>query len=352
MKKMRTVLAVAGLFLAMALSTTSAMADTIWTGGGDGVNWSDTLNWSADPTTAGGTFTLPTGTESTVDTDTTAWTDYTVVWADDTVTLNVIAGGVLENNGMHQPNGGTLRQTGGEVNFGNRVQGVGGLTEISGGSYHNARWTYVSSGTLHIIGSQPTSVSIGTFPSWSPSAQLTARFTLDANGVTPMLLGREGDFHGHAPTSGFITVDVDGIATYLAGSGNVGDILPLVTRSGGLKYPAAWTMGLVDCGLGSVGLDVDGNLQLTILGVPELAITEIQYAPDADTVTLTWTSRPCTTYKAFVTLDLIDWSHELANSLGPDTGGIIVDGNLLTMSFTLTDGLEDEPDVFFRIQEE
>ena len=69
-------------------------------------------------------------------------------------------------------------------------------------------------------------------------------------------------------------------------------------------------------------------------------------------MTLTWTSRPGKTYKAFSSPDLSDWSNELADSLGPETGGIIVDGNLLTMSFTLTDGLEDEPDLFLRIEEE
>ena len=80
--------------------------------------------------------------------------------------------------------------------------------------------------------------------------------------------------------------------------------------------------------------------------------TAIDYDPDADTVTLTWRSRPNTTYKVFASLDLIDWSRELADSLGPETEGIIVDGDLLTMSFPLENGLENDPDVFFRIQEE
>ena len=85
------------------------------------------------------------------------------------------------------------------------------------------------------------------------------------------------------------------------------------------------------------------------------AITEIQYAPDAEpdpTVTLTWRSRPGTTYGAFSSLDLSDWSNELADSLGPDTEGIIVDGDLLTMTFPLDNGLENATDLFFRIQEE
>ena len=47
-----------------------------------------------------------------------------------------------------------------------------------------------------------------------------------------------------------------------------------------------------------------------------------------------------------------DWSNELADSLGPETDGIIVDGDLLTMTFPLENGLENEPDLSFRIQEE
>ena len=96
------------------------------------------------------------------------------------------------------------------------------------------------------------------------------------------------------------------------------------------------------------------NFRVTQTSNP-FAITSIEYHPDAEpdpTVTLTWRSRPGTTYKAFSSLDLIDWSNELADSLGPETEGIIVDGELLTMTFPLTDGLENDPDVFFRIQEE
>ena len=87
------------------------------------------------------------------------------------------------------------------------------------------------------------------------------------------------------------------------------------------------------------------------------AITEIQYAPDAEpdpTVTLTWRSRPGTTYKAFASLNLIDWTNELADSLGADPADDEVpdDGNHITVTFDLENGLENESDVFFRIEEE
>jgi len=85
------------------------------------------------------------------------------------------------------------------------------------------------------------------------------------------------------------------------------------------------------------------------------AITEIQYAPDADpnpTVTLTWTSQPGTTYSAFSTLDLSDWSNELADSLGAAEDENPDDGNHIIVTFSLENGLEDATDLFLRIQEE
>ena len=82
------------------------------------------------------------------------------------------------------------------------------------------------------------------------------------------------------------------------------------------------------------------------------AITEIDYDPDADTVTLTWRSRPGTTYSAFSTIDLSDWSNELADSFGAADDEIPDDGNHITVTFKLENGLEDATDLFLRIQEE
>ena len=69
-------------------------------------------------------------------------------------------------------------------------------------------------------------------------------------------------------------------------------------------------------------------------------------------MTLTWSSRPDTTYSAFSSLDLSDWSNELADSLGADEDENPDDGAHITVTFPLTDGLEDATDLFFRIQEE
>jgi hypothetical protein len=63
-------------------------------------------------------------------------------------------------------------------------------------------------------------------------------------------------------------------------------------------------------------------------------------------------SQSTTTYKAFATLDLSDWSNELADSLGAAADEIADDGNHITVTLKLMFGLEDEPDVLFRIQEE
>ena len=85
------------------------------------------------------------------------------------------------------------------------------------------------------------------------------------------------------------------------------------------------------------------------------AITEIDYAPDADpnpTMTLTWRSRPNTTYGAFSSLDLSDWSNELADSLGINEDENPNDGNHITVTFPLENGLEDTTDLFLRIEEE
>ena len=116
----------------------------------------------------------------------------------------------------------------------------------------------------------------------------------------------------------------------------------------------------IDFATGEGFLDTQGGLTITNAAlmpgsttpVADLEIAAIDYDPDADTVTLTWRSRPNTTYKAFSSLDLSDWTNELADSLGPETEGIIVVGDLLTMSFPLTDGLENATDVFFRLEEE
>ena len=69
-------------------------------------------------------------------------------------------------------------------------------------------------------------------------------------------------------------------------------------------------------------------------------------------MTLTWRSRSNTTYKAFVSSDLSDWGFALADMLGAAHDVIDDDGNHITVTFPLIDGLENVPDLFFRIEEE
>ncbi len=82
------------------------------------------------------------------------------------------------------------------------------------------------------------------------------------------------------------------------------------------------------------------------------AITDIVYASGTDKATLTWRSRPGVFYMAFASPDLADWSLELADSLGSADDEIADDGNHITVTFTLTDGLEELGDLFFRVAEE
>jgi hypothetical protein len=86
------------------------------------------------------------------------------------------------------------------------------------------------------------------------------------------------------------------------------------------------------------------------------AITEIDYAPDADpnpTVTLTWRSRPNTLYRVMRSTDLSDWSNELVDSIGSEQDENTEDGAHITLSFDLVDeGLDSETDLYFRIEEQ
>jgi len=100
------------------------------------------------------------------------------------------------------------------------------------------------------------------------------------------------------------------------------------------------------------GDQFQANLDLITGGAVPFVITAVDYDPDADTVTLTWRSRPNTSYSAFSSFDLSDWSNELADSLGAAEDENPDDGNHITVTFSLENGLEDATDLFLRIQEE
>ncbi|YCM44535.1 hypothetical protein V2O64_00690 [Verrucomicrobiaceae bacterium 227] len=97
------------------------------------------------------------------------------------------------------------------------------------------------------------------------------------------------------------------------------------------------------------------NLTLTQIGKPggqAFSITEIAYAPDADAVTLTWTSNPGDTYTARFSNDITTWDSNLADnitmSIDDENND---DGEHLTKTFILADyGVENADKLFFRVE--
>lgn len=271
--------------LGLALGATPALADmltgAVWTGQGDGYKWSDMLNWQVggvfdathlDPRLATTTdLTLPNTaltTDTTVDIDLTAagWGSMSArhINLGTTSILRIPAGGYLDGDRTSNPAGSVIYITGGGK-FGADIRPpndgplhpgtVNGLVEISGASsWDTARWTYTSDASLHIIGSAPTKVFTTDLMSWTNGSIARLSFTLDAGGVRPFTFNNY--MASGSPTSGSVTVAVDGIAAYIAGPGNVGDIVPLLYDASGLPclhetwFPADGT--LVDGGNGKL----------------------------------------------------------------------------------------------------
>jgi hypothetical protein len=128
-----------------------------------------------------------------------------------------------------------------------------------------------------------------------------------------------------------------------------------VSRGG--KIDAGWISGVSIGSADSRGARFYG-ISGVITGGPAapFAITEIDYAPDADpnpTVTLTWRSRPNTLYRVMRSTDLSDWTNELVDSIGSEQDENTEDGAHITFSFDLVDeGLDSETDLFFRVEEQ
>ena len=94
-----------------------------------------------------------------------------------------------------------------------------------------------------------------------------------------------------------------------------------------------------------------GISEVLTVPVPKLsapfAITNIQYDPDADQVTLTWRNSGAATYIVKYSTDLIGWGGDMGGGLLPD------EGETTTKTFDLTAfGIEGETELFFRIEEE
>ena len=264
MKKFITLMAVAGLVLALA---PAAQAAATWNGSVDD-KWSNMGNWDSDPT-AGGDLTLLVATTSTVDTDTSGWAIGEVLVSGGT--LNVVDGGTLVASRL-RPSGGNVIQTGGVVDISDRIHSLNpGTVTISGGSWDVNRWTYVYGGTLHIIGTNSTLVKHSSYGDLA-TPSVTQWFTLEAGGVTKHTAGSAA-----VSTTGSTTIQVDGIPAYLAGSGSGGDVLPLIEFSNtDPDWPAHAVVdddpvgsGFVDSGKGLVTITPTGAT-LTILGAPSV----------------------------------------------------------------------------------
>jgi len=79
------------------------------------------------------------------------------------------------------------------------------------------------------------------------------------------------------------------------------------------------------------------------------------YSPDAEpnpTVTLTWSKTGAASYIAKYSPDMSNWGNSLANGITADVDENPEDLDHITATFELTGGLENEPKMFFRIEEE
>ena len=264
MKKMMTLLAVAGLVLALA---PAAQADAVWTGGGVAGSWADDDNWDvADITTAGGIFTMTGSGNTTVDTDTSLWTAIGKVQGlASTDTVNVGAGGTLRTTGEYKHGGSTLIQTGGTVNLTNQKTGDMGQTLISGGSYFVQDWrnAYINSAgpQLQITGTNATSIQINRFliQLYAGKDLPEISYTLDASGVTPLKVS----VMGAAGNLDKLTINVDGMANYTGT-----DPIPLfIDINSAISNPGVITAGTIPVGweltLGKTTTDND-TIFLTI----------------------------------------------------------------------------------------
>ena len=85
----------------------------------------------------------------------------------------------------------------------------------------------------------------------------------------------------------------------------------------------------------------------TVVSGFSFAITEIGYDPDADTITLTWNSRPGEVYSLRFTTDLSNWDADLDDGVPADAG----ETTTKTIDLSGT-SLVDATRAFFRVQVE
>jgi hypothetical protein len=349
----------------LALTAPTWAATITWDAGGAAdQKWSTAANWTGDALPgAGDTAEIAGGFSAVLDSSVAG-----ITWleVDGGATLTVKTGAdlvmsgefwvgrnsaatVLHEAGSITTGGGTNGGGDTYVNNGGKYTIEGGILTIGGDPQFGADG---AGGTLKIIGDAATINVNDDFKMWTAGSQDGAlELVLKGGGISTINVTDYMQLEG--------TLDVSLDPSFVLPTTNTDyDLLVSAKpdRRGTfdtvtLPNETDWSLTYVD---GEAGKDI---VRLTYVPVPEsssFAITEIDYDPDADppTVTLTWRSRPNTTYGAFSSFDLSDWSNELADSLGINEDENPDDGNHITVTFPLSDGLEDATDLFLRIQEE
>ena len=157
----------------------------------------------------------------------------------------------------------------------------------------------------------------------------------------------------------------------MGGNGNTGntdntDTVAPLTEIAAPKDPSNWlghvtgAQEVANAGNGTFGFTTNQNGGHHAIAVefqggtagPSFVITEIIYSPVTDEVTLTWRSRPDTTYAAKYSTDMTDWGADLDDGITSANDEVLDDGDQITMTFDLgLAGIAAEKDLFFRIEE-
>jgi hypothetical protein len=263
MKKMMTLLAVAGFILALA---PAAQAAVNWTGGGGANNtWTNTANWDGDATAAGVDLVLTVAGTSVLDVATSSPGD----WANEPGTAKVTGSGhvlVLATGGVltagpglytGATSGGTIRFDGGQ--FGNiqtwltpRLDDTGNI-EFYGGPFSNVDNQLYQPALIHVVGRTPGSSFNPTKLNKPKQGFCKFQFTLEAEGVETLALS-SADPIASPQGSGDFELVVDGIQDYLDGGGtqNEWDLITGAADNDMLLFASGEVDGLVDGGLGYV----------------------------------------------------------------------------------------------------
>jgi len=130
----------------------------------------------------------------------------------------------------------------------------------------------------------------------------------------------------------------DGTLDEITGNGDTGNYVVYSGLTDPTFRTQVWGNGFNHIGVSGI------QIMSSAPGIP-FAITEFSYSPSTNEVTLTWTSRPDTTYAVKFSNDMSDWNGDL------DDGVLADDGPTTTRTFSLTAASVGEGDLFFRIEE-